>query len=219
MIDIQLPWYVIILGLAAQALFSARILVQWIASERAKKILSPTIFWKISMVASFIFCIYGWLRNDFSIISAQLISYYIYIWNIDAKGAWKRINIFLRILLVCLPVVAALWSVIDWDYTCEHLFEQDGLPVWLIVFGTAGQVIFTLRFVYQWLYSRPRGQSLLPLTFWVISLTGSLIIVSYGIMRHEYILIISHSAGILSYTRNIMIGLRNRSRGLSATGS
>ncbi|MCC8035870.1 MAG: lipid-A-disaccharide synthase N-terminal domain-containing protein [Rikenellaceae bacterium] len=215
----QLPWYVIILGLAAQALFSARILVQWIASERAKKILSPTVFWKISMAASFIFCIYGWLRNDFSIIFAQLISYYIYIWNIDAKGAWKRINIFLRIILVSLPVVAALWSVMDWDYTYRHLFEQDGLPVWLIIFGTVGQIIFTLRFVYQWLYSRRRGESLLPLTFWVISLTGSLIIVTYGIMRHEYILIISHSAGILSYARNIMIGLGNRQGGLPSTGS
>ncbi|MBQ2020725.1 MAG: lipid-A-disaccharide synthase N-terminal domain-containing protein, partial [Rikenellaceae bacterium] len=79
------------LGYLAQALFSARFFVQWIMSERAKRVLSPTIFWQISMVASCIFCLYGWLRNDFSIIVGQLVTYYIYIWNLNAHNSWKKL--------------------------------------------------------------------------------------------------------------------------------
>lgn len=46
-------YFIIAIGLLAQLLFSARLLVQWIASERAHKVLSPTLFWQLSMAASF----------------------------------------------------------------------------------------------------------------------------------------------------------------------
>ena len=38
-------WIIFGIGFLAQGLFSARILVQWIMSERKKKVVSPTIFW------------------------------------------------------------------------------------------------------------------------------------------------------------------------------
>ena len=47
-------YFIIAIGLLAQLLFSARLLVQWIASERAHKVLSPTLFWQLSMAASFL---------------------------------------------------------------------------------------------------------------------------------------------------------------------
>ena len=77
--------YIYILGFLAQALFSARILVQWILSEKAKKVVSPTIFWVLSMAASYMLFIYGWLRDDFAIMLGQVIAYYIYIYGISMK--------------------------------------------------------------------------------------------------------------------------------------
>ena len=68
-----------IIGFLAQLLFSARLLLQWIMSERAKKVVSPSIFWKLSLIGAWLLFIYGWLRDDFAIILGQLISYYIYI--------------------------------------------------------------------------------------------------------------------------------------------
>ena len=65
------------IGFLAQLFFSARILVQWILSERAKRVVSPSIFWILSLAGSFLLCLYGWLRDDFSIILGQFISYYI----------------------------------------------------------------------------------------------------------------------------------------------
>ena len=74
------------IGFLAQAFFSARTLVQWILSEKAKKVLSPTIFWVLSLLGAYLLCIYGWLRNDFAIILGQFISYYIYLANLKLKG-------------------------------------------------------------------------------------------------------------------------------------
>ena len=202
------PYLVFLIGIAAQILFSGRLLVQWIASERAKKVLSPTLFWQMSMAASFMLCVYGWLRNDFAIIAGQLISYYIYIWNMRAKKAWDTMPAVLRAVVSYLPVAAVCWFAIDWRETAEHLFQQENIPGWLIVFGTVGQFTFTLRFIYQWRYSARAGESLLPTTFWLISLLGSGMIIAYAIIRRDPVLILGQSTGFVVYLRNIMISRR-----------
>ena len=202
------PYLVFLIGIAAQILFSGRLLVQWIASERAKKVLSPTLFWQMSMAASFMLCVYGWLRNDFAIIAGQLISYYIYIWNLRAKKAWDTMPAVLRAVVSYLPVAAVCWFAIDWRETAEHLFQQENIPGWLIVFGTVGQFTFTLRFIYQWRYSARAGESLLPTTFWLISLLGSGMIIAYAIIRRDPVLILGQSTGFVVYLRNIMIPRR-----------
>lgn len=200
------------IGLLAQALFSARTLVQWITSERARKVLSPTLFWQLSMAASFIWCIYGWLRNDFAIIAGQFISYYIYIWNLNSKGQWIKLPKIARYIFISLPIAALVYFAIDWQDTISHLFRQEDIPVWLIVYGSVGQLAFTMRFVYQWWYSRRAGESMLPPMFWIISLTGSAMIISYAIIRHDPVMILGQGTGFIVYVRNLMIGYRERRR-------
>ncbi|MBA4055789.1 MAG: hypothetical protein C0490_13820, partial [Marivirga sp.] len=43
-------YWIFALGFFAQALFGTRLLVQWFHSEKQGKIVSPTIFWQISLV-------------------------------------------------------------------------------------------------------------------------------------------------------------------------
>lgn len=57
-----------VIGLIAQLFFSGRMMVQWILSEKNKEIVSPTLYWVFSLIGSYLLCIYGWLRDDFSII-------------------------------------------------------------------------------------------------------------------------------------------------------
>ena len=38
------------IGLTSQLLFSSRIVLQWVQSERARRVLVPTLFWQISLV-------------------------------------------------------------------------------------------------------------------------------------------------------------------------
>lgn len=200
---------VYVIGFLAQAFFSARILFQWILSERAKKVVSPSIFWILSIAGSYLLCIYGWFRDDFSIILGQFISYYIYLWNLKEKGIWNKVHIVLKAILMLTPVVAAGFVLHDVQHFVDNFLRNEEVPLWLLVFGSMGQIIFTLRFVYQWAYSFHHKESLLPAGFWIISLVGSSAIVAYGVFRLDPVLILGQSVGFVAYFRNLMIGYKN----------
>jgi lipid-A-disaccharide synthase-like uncharacterized protein len=138
--------FVYVLGFLAQGLFSARILVQWIMSERAKKVVSPTIFWILSLIASYLFFIYGWLRDDFSIMLGQVIAYYVYIWNLGAKGVWKNIRSGWRQILVTIllltPVVGISLMADHAQDLIARLFKNSEIPLWLIIFSLVSVCIF-----------------------------------------------------------------------------
>ena len=221
-------WIIFGIGFLAQGLFSARILVQWIMSERKKKVVSPTIFWVLSLLASYLFFIYGWLRNDFAIMFGQVISYYIYMWNLKIKGAWSMANdgrtegskssrwwkAPLLTLLLITPVVGIGYILTDLEGFKQQVFHNSNIPMWLVIYGSLGQIIFTLRFVYQFFYSKKRNESFLPAGFWIISLVGSGCIVSYAIIRKDPVLALGQATGFISYTRNLMILHKQKKREL-----
>ena len=198
------------IGFLAQALFSARLVVQWLLSEKARKVVSPTSYWRISILASYLLFVYGWLRDDFAIILGQYISYYIYIWNLNTKNHWKELPAFIRLVLLLTPVLVIIYLLLTWDINGPRLFRNANIPLGLLIFGSMGQIIFTFRFIYQWFYSRHKGESVFPVTFWVLSLLGSAIIVSYGIYRSDPVLILGQSAGFIAYIRNLFILRKNK---------
>lgn len=193
------------IGFLAQGLFSVRLVIQWFLSEKAKKVVSPTSYWQISILASYLLFIYGWLRDDFAIILGQFISYYIYIWNLNTKNHWASLHFILRSLLLLTPVAVVVYLLFTWDTHGPRLFQNANIPLWMLIFGSMGQVIFTLRFVYQWFYSRKEGESVFPITFWLLSLVGSSIIIAYGIYRRDPVLILGQSAGFIAYIRNMFL--------------
>lgn len=192
-------------GFAAQGFFSARILVQWILSERAQRVLSPSVFWVLSLAGSWLLCIYGWLREDFAIVLGQFLSYYIYLWNLNLKGVWERVPFIVRLFLILTPVAVLSMLLMDAQALSRMFFHNGDVPLWLLVYGSTGQVLFTLRFVYQWYYSRRGGVSVLPAGFWILSLIGASLIVSYGIIRLDPVLIVGQAFGLVAYTRNLVL--------------
>ena len=104
---------ILAIGFTAQLFFSLRTLFQWWKSEKAKKVVSPSAYWVLSVIGSYLFFVYGILRDDFSIVLGQLISYYIYLWNLNAKGIWKRLGLVLQTILLATPVVAVLLMIQD----------------------------------------------------------------------------------------------------------
>ncbi len=197
-------------GFIAQGFFSARMLIQWILSEKQKRIVSPVVYWLCSLAGSILLFVYGCLRNDFAIVLGQLVSYYIYVWNLDIKGAWSKIPLALRVVLFALPVAAVAYLLGDAEYFMQSFFHNERIPFILLLYGSAGQIIFTLRFIYQWYYSYRRHHSVLPIGFWIISLVGSGMIVSYAIFRYDPVLILGQSVGFITYSRNIMIGAKSK---------
>ena len=207
----NLPSYLVFaLGFLAQIFFSLRTLLQWWKSEKARKVESPAGYWILSVLGAYIMFIYGVMRDDFSIILGQLISYYVYLWNLGAKGIWKRIVPLLRIVLLLTPVAAVLMLLRNAAEYLQSFFFNDDIPFWLVIFGSAGQIIFTLRFVYQYLYSQRKHQSALPAGFWIISLIGSGVIIAYGLFRRDPVLILGQSFGFVAYILTLMIGFKER---------
>ena len=69
-------------GLIAQLFFTARFLVQWIASERAGKSVVPLAFWFFSIGGGLMTLIYGLVKREPVIIFGQLLSNIIYVRNV-----------------------------------------------------------------------------------------------------------------------------------------
>jgi lipid-A-disaccharide synthase-like uncharacterized protein len=70
------------LGLAGQALFGARFLVQWICSERKQESYIPTVFWYLSLLGGIILLIYAVYRQDPVFIIGQSTGVVVYIRNL-----------------------------------------------------------------------------------------------------------------------------------------
>lgn len=84
-----------------------------------------------------------------------------------------------------------------------------GTIIWFIV-GFAGQAMFTMRFVVQWIYSEKKGRSVIPLAFWYLSLAGGLTLFSYAVFRKDPVFIVGQAGGILVYARNLQLIARER---------
>ncbi|WP_242916629.1 lipid-A-disaccharide synthase N-terminal domain-containing protein [Pontibacter liquoris] len=196
------------IGLLAQALFSARILLQWLSSEKAGKVLSPVSFWTTSLIASILLMVYGALRNDLVIIGGQAISYFIYIRNIKLKNKWDELPAPVRWGALAFPFLAAAWLLWSDTYSFSYILEHSKISGALIAWGGAGQIVFTLRFVYQWWYSERVKESVIPNGFWIISLVGSLMIISYAVFRLDPVLFLGQIFGVVAYSRNFIIGMR-----------
>lgn len=198
-------WIIYSIGFIAQILFSSRLVVQWITSERQKKVITPTLFWSLSLFASFLLFVYGYLREDFAIMLGQGLTYFIYIRNLQLQGQWVKFPRLIRIFLFIVPVLITIFYFNNNAIDRDILFKNEAIPLWLLVLGIISQVVFTFRFVYQWIYSEYKKESLLPLGFWILSLSGSLLILTYAIFRRDPVLFLGHGLGMIIYTRNIYL--------------
>ncbi|MCU0369541.1 MAG: lipid-A-disaccharide synthase N-terminal domain-containing protein [Cyclobacteriaceae bacterium] len=191
------------LGFFAQSLFGARTIIQWIKSERAGNVVSPTLFWIFSLCGSFLFLIYGLLRSDFVILFGQTISFYIYIRNLQLKNFWVRIPFALRIVILPLPALLFTTAfIISPDIWKQVLNKADFTDAFILI-GSIGQLLLNFRYLYQWYHSEKVQMSILPLGFWIISAVASIMVVIYGIYRHDPVLLVAQGLGLFAYLRNI----------------
>jgi lipid-A-disaccharide synthase-like uncharacterized protein len=83
------------------------------------------------------------------------------------------------------------------------------LDFWL-VFGIVAQLLFTARFVVQWIVSEKLGKSVVPIAFWFLSMGGGLMLLVYGLVRREPIIILGQALAVFIYMRNIVLIFRNK---------
>ena len=81
--------------------------------------------------------------------------------------------------------------------------------IWLGV-GFAAQIMFGSRFLVQWIASEREGRSIVPVSFWFLSLGGGILLLSYAIWRMDPVFILGQSTGALIYSRNLYMIRRER---------
>ena len=81
--------------------------------------------------------------------------------------------------------------------------------IWLGL-GFFAQLMFSARFLVQWLASERAGKSIVPLLFWYLSIAGSVLLLAYSIHRRDPVFILGQSMGILIYTRNLYLIRREK---------
>ena len=211
-------WLIYTIGFLAQILFSSRcdpqrrdffsspgLEMKLFLSERSGRIITPSIFWKLSLLASFLLFVYGYFRQDLAIMLGQALTYFIYIRNLELQGEWGKSPRAIQYFLLLFPLIIILYGYNNGKYDLSLLLYNEAIPRWLMILGIVSQVLFTFRFVYQWLYSERNKVSDLPVGFWRISAAGASLILVYAIFRKDPVLFLGHIAGLTIYLRNIFI--------------
>lgn len=80
-----------------------------------------------------------------------------------------------------------------------------GIPTFWLVIGLAGQAFFTMRFLIQWIYSEKKKKSMVPVSFWIFSILGSSMLLTYAIYRRDPVFILGQSFGFIVYFRNLYL--------------
>ncbi len=76
---------------------------------------------------------------------------------------------------------------------------------WWVVIGLVGQLLFTGRFLVQWLASEKARKSVVPVAFWWFSIGGGLILLAYALYRKDPVFILGQSMGLFIYVRNLWL--------------
>lgn len=85
---------------------------------------------------------------------------------------------------------------------------------WTLI-GFFAQALFSARFLVQWITSERRRKSIIPTSFWYLSLTGGLLLAAYAIWRRDPVFIAGQSLGVAVYSRNLFLLRRSRTRELA----
>ena len=83
---------------------------------------------------------------------------------------------------------------------------------WL-AFGLVAQLLFTARFLVQWISSERAGQSVVPMAFWFFSVGGGFMTLLYGLVKREPVIIFGQLLANVIYVRNIMLIVKHHAKG------
>ncbi|WP_448821004.1 lipid-A-disaccharide synthase N-terminal domain-containing protein [Cetobacterium sp.] len=87
-----------------------------------------------------------------------------------------------------------------------------GVENWniFLVIGFVGQGLFSMRFIIQWLASEKAKKSVIPFSFWTLSLSGSVFLLIYAIYKRDPVFILGQAPNVLIYSRNIYLIRKNK---------
>ena len=86
---------------------------------------------------------------------------------------------------------------------------EDG---WWLLVGFGGQALFMGRFVLQWFVSERARRSVIPVSFWYLSIFGALVLLVYALHRRDPVFVAGQGLGVAIYLRNLQLIRGERAR-------
>jgi lipid-A-disaccharide synthase-like uncharacterized protein len=103
-------------------------------------------------------------------------------------------------------MIVDLWHAVGGYFYYVFVQRLD----WWAYIGIIAQALFTARFVVQWLASEKAGRSVIPFSFWLLSIGGGVLLLIYALYRRDPVFILGQAFGVLIYLRNLTFVLRER---------
>jgi len=189
----------ILLGLAGQALFGLRLVLQWVASERAGRTVVPPWYWRLGLMGGCLVLVYAVVVGN-AIFSLSVIpGLFIAGRNLRIRHVRTKHTLIAWMVPFVLVAVAAI-----------ALQRKVGTPAWAAI-GFTGSGLWALRSFVQWWISERSGRSQLPRPFWWLSLTGSLLLLAYALSRQDVVMTVGYAMGCVPYLRNLVLMRRSDS--------
>lgn len=91
------------------------------------------------------------------------------------------------------------------NFLASWLGVESGFEAAWVMIGLLGQLMFSARFIFQWLASEREGRSIIPIVFWYFSIAGGTTLLAYAIYRQDPVFILGQSTGVLIYARNLWL--------------
>ena len=98
--------------------------------------------------------------------------------------------------------------------TLKHFLDVLAQPMGML--GMLGQALFFSRFLVQWIASEKRGRSVVPLSFWYLSIGGGGLLLVYALWRQDPVIVLGQAVGLFVYVRNLMLIHRRKTVSASA---
>lgn len=90
-----------------------------------------------------------------------------------------------------------------------NIFKESVVDDWQwAIVALFANFLYGMRFFVQWLCSERKGTSYIPLSFWVLSLLGSFVLLAYAAHIRNFMIIFSVGLTVPIYVRNIQLRIR-----------
>jgi lipid-A-disaccharide synthase-like uncharacterized protein len=196
-----------VLGFTGQAMFGLRLILQWIASERAGRPVVPPIYWRMGLAGGL--CVLGYAIAVGNAIFSLSVIPGIFISGRNLRIRHVRTKHTLIAWMIPFVLVATLAIVFQ---------RKVGAPAWATV-GYVGSALWATRAFVQWWVSERTGKSTLPRAFWLLSLAGSVLLLAYALSQKDPVMTIGYVMGCVPYVRNLVLLARHSSNSKLETTS
>jgi lipid-A-disaccharide synthase-like uncharacterized protein len=198
-----------VIGMTGQVIFTARMLVQWWASERAKQSVVPLSFWWLSVIGTLLLLVYAWFTRDPVFLIGPSLNLFLYVRNLMIARKGPRLS-SAAVLLPLAAIMLITGGIAAYLMAEEKdILRFDESPLWLTI-GFAGTALWTLRFPVQWIISERLGKSVLPPAFWWMSIFGAGLLTAYAAYKPDAVFVLAYALNPIPAARNLMLQYRKR---------